>query len=140
MAGVAVAPFALNPQLAFVVGSVTNDGLATAAQAAAMLISVLASNVVLWLGVMLFVDWQPQGRYLFPSLAALVVAHGEGLGWLCERSASIRGRLDRPGAAVVAVFAAAAASGSNDVNPHSRGPAGPRCWHRRHGAGAGCRR
>jgi hypothetical protein len=41
---------------------------------ARILAALVLANVGLWLGVMTEVSWQPQGRYFFPSLAALVGA------------------------------------------------------------------
>jgi len=42
-------------------------------------------NVVLLLTYMVRVDWQPQGRYLLPSIVAIAGLATLGLEWLIER-------------------------------------------------------
>lgn len=48
---------------------------------AAVLVALLSTNAALWLGVMVAVSWQPQGRYFFISVPVFVVALAAALEW-----------------------------------------------------------
>ncbi len=46
---------------------------------------MFASNAALFFAYLAWYDWQPQGRYLFPSLAAQIILADAGLRWLSEK-------------------------------------------------------
>jgi peptidoglycan/LPS O-acetylase OafA/YrhL len=54
-------------------------------EATSLLITACAGNLLLVLAFMLRVDWQPQGRYLLPSLAPLAAFGALAVGRLPER-------------------------------------------------------
>jgi Predicted membrane protein (DUF2142) len=72
-------------------------------------VSALGANFLLVLAYLLRIDWQPQGRYLFPSLPAMAGCAALGLGALARNH---RRQLLARGGAVLLVAAALGAAGA----------------------------
>lgn len=72
--------------------------------ASRMAVLTLATNVLLLLVYMVRIDWQPQGRYFFPSLAPLVVLCAIGIQDLRIRLPRLGRRLHQPWVMVPALI------------------------------------